>query len=125
VKFWLVQLIHIFVILHGYSEYPLFFGLIFSCFKYRITKDCHQGGVGKINFPLISDKTMQISKTYGVLKEDEGIAYRGLFIIDIHGILRQITINDLPVGRSVDETLRLVQAFQYTDKHGDGRLLFE
>lgn len=45
---------------------------------------------------------------------------RGLFIIDDKGILRQITINDLPVGRSVEETLRLVQAFQFTDKHGEG-----
>lgn len=45
---------------------------------------------------------------------------RGLFIIDDKGVLRQITMNDLPVGRSVDETLRLVQAFQYTDKHGEG-----
>lgn len=48
---------------------------------------------------------------------------RGLFIIDDKRILRQITMNDLPVGRSVDETLRLVQAFQYTDKHGEGALL--
>lgn len=48
--------------------------------------------------------------------------FRGLFIIDPNGILRQITINDLPVGRSVDETLRLVQAFQFTDKHGEGEL---
>ncbi len=45
---------------------------------------------------------------------------RGLFIIDGHGILRQITMNDLPVGRSTDETLRLLQAFQYTDKHEEG-----
>lgn len=52
-------------------------------------------------------------------KEDEGIAFRGLFIIDGKGILRQITINDLPVGRSVEETLRLVQAFQFTDQHGE------
>ena len=44
----------------------------------------------------------------------------GLFIIDGRGVLRQITMNDLPVGRSVDETLRLLQAFQYTDKHGEG-----
>ena len=46
--------------------------------------------------------------------------FRGLFIIDVSGNLRQMTINDLPVGRSVDETLRLVQAFQFTDKHGEG-----
>ena len=50
---------------------------------------------------------------------------RGLFIIDDKGILRQITVNDLPVGRSVDETLRLVQAFQFTDKHGEGRVCLE
>ena len=49
---------------------------------------------------------------YGVLKEDEGIAFRGLFIIDHNQNLRQITINDLPVGRSVDETLRLIQVFR-------------
>lgn len=78
-----------------------------------------QGGLGKMNIPLIADKTMEISNKYEVLKEDEGIAFRGLFIIDTRGTLRQITINDLPVGRSVDETLRLVQAFQFTDKHGE------
>ena len=49
--------------------------------------------------------------------------FRGLFIIDDKGNLRQITINDLPVGRSVDETLRLVQAFQFTDKHGEGEFV--
>ncbi|XP_009466429.1 PREDICTED: peroxiredoxin-1 isoform X1 [Nipponia nippon] len=78
-----------------------------------------QGGLGTMKIPLISDTKRVIAKEYGVLKEDEGIAYRGLFIIDEKGILRQITINDLPVGRSVDETLRLVQAFQFTDKHGE------
>ncbi|CAF0718737.1 unnamed protein product [Adineta steineri] len=78
-----------------------------------------QGGLGKMNIPLLADKNLDISTKYGVLKDDEGIAFRGLFIIDSNGILRQITINDLPVGRSVDETLRLVQAFQFTDKHGE------
>ncbi|XP_067829137.1 peroxiredoxin-2 [Heptranchias perlo] len=78
-----------------------------------------QGGLGHMKVPLVADLTQSISKDYGILKEDEGIAYRGLFIIDDKGILRQITINDLPVGRSVDETLRLVQAFQFTDKHGE------
>lgn len=78
-----------------------------------------QGGLGKMNIPLLSDITKQISKDYGVLLENEGISLRGLFIVDDKGILRQITVNDLPVGRSVDETLRLVQAFQFTDKHGE------
>ncbi|XP_051788725.1 peroxiredoxin-1 isoform X1 [Erpetoichthys calabaricus] len=78
-----------------------------------------QGGLGQMNIPLVADTLRTIAKDYGVLKEDEGIAFRGLFIVDDKGILRQITINDLPVGRSVDETLRLVQAFQFTDKHGE------
>jgi len=78
-----------------------------------------KGGLGQMKLPLIADKTHEISKKYGVLKEDEGVPFRGLFIIDDKGILRQITINDLPVGRSVDETLRLVKAFQFTDKHGE------
>uniref|UniRef100_A0A6I8NNU0 Peroxiredoxin-2 n=1 Tax=Ornithorhynchus anatinus TaxID=9258 RepID=A0A6I8NNU0_ORNAN len=79
------------------------------------------GGLGTMNIPLLADLTHSIATDYGVLKEDEGIAYRGLFIIDNKGIVRQITINDLPVGRSVEEILRLVQAFQYTDKHGEGK----
>jgi len=78
-----------------------------------------KGGLGSLDLPLIADKNMAISKKYGVLKEDAGIAFRGLFIIDEKGNLRQITINDLPVGRDVDETLRLVKAFQFTDKYGE------
>ncbi|XP_038316952.1 peroxiredoxin-1-like [Canis lupus familiaris] len=78
-----------------------------------------QGGLGPMNIPLVSDPKRTIAQDYGVLKVDEGISFRGLFIIDDKGILRQITVNDLPVGRSVDETLRLVQAFQFTDKHGE------
>lgn len=67
---------------------------------------------------MLSDLTKQVSKDYGVLLES-GISLRGLFIIDPQSIVRQITINDLPVGRSVDETLRLIKAFQFTDKHGE------
>ncbi|XP_071801265.1 peroxiredoxin-2-like [Asterias amurensis] len=78
-----------------------------------------KGGLGPMSIPLLSDLTHQISKDYGVLLEDLGHTLRGLFIIDGNGVLRQITMNDLPVGRSVDETLRLVQAFQYTDKNGE------
>eukprot|EP00695_Tsukubamonas_globosa_P003631 TRINITY_DN742_c0_g1_i6.p2 TRINITY_DN742_c0_g1~~TRINITY_DN742_c0_g1_i6.p2 ORF type:complete len:99 (-),score=64.28 TRINITY_DN742_c0_g1_i6:109-405(-) len=72
-----------------------------------------------MKIPIIADITKQISRDYGVLIEEEGIALRGLFIIDGKGTLRQITVNDLPVGRSVDETLRLLKAFQYTDVHGE------
>jgi len=78
-----------------------------------------EGGLGQMKIPLVADPNHRISRDYGVLKHDEGIAYRGLFIIDDKQNVRQITINDLPVGRDVDETLRLVQAFQYVDKHGE------
>jgi len=79
-----------------------------------------QGGLGPdLKLPLISDRSHKISRDYGVLIEDEGIALRGLFLIDPKGTLRQITVNDLPVGRSVDETIRLVKAFQFTDLHGE------
>lgn len=79
-----------------------------------------QGGLGKMNIPLVSDITKRIAADYGVLVPDgpdAGVAFRGLFIINEQGIVRHVSINDLPVGRSVDEVLRLVQAFQYTDKH--------
>lgn len=78
-----------------------------------------QGGLGGLKYPLLSDFQKQISEDYGVLVKEAGLSLRGLFIIDDKQVLRQVTINDLPVGRSVDETLRLVQAFQFTDKHGE------
>ncbi|CAG0920989.1 unnamed protein product [Notodromas monacha] len=78
-----------------------------------------QGGLGPMDIPLLADQSGAISKAYGVYKADECIAFRGLFIIDDKQNLRQITINDLPVGRDVGETLRLVQAFQFTDKNGE------
>ncbi|KAI9778258.1 MAG: cTPxI [Geoglossum umbratile] len=77
------------------------------------------GGLGSVNIPLLSDKNHSLSRDYGVLIEEEGIALRGLFLIDPRGLIRQITINDLPVGRSVDETLRLIDAFKFTDEHGE------
>lgn len=77
-----------------------------------------EGGLGKMEFPLLSDYQKKISQDYDVLLE-AGMALRGLFIIDGNGTLRHMSINDLPVGRSVDETLRLVTAFQFADKHGE------
>lgn len=71
-----------------------------------IKTDRKAGGLGQINIPLLSDLNHKISKDYGVYLEDLGHTLRGLFIIDGKGVLRQITMNDLPVGRSVDETLR-------------------
>uniref|UniRef100_A0A2A4K9S7 thioredoxin-dependent peroxiredoxin n=1 Tax=Heliothis virescens TaxID=7102 RepID=A0A2A4K9S7_HELVI len=76
------------------------------------------GGLGKIEIPLLSDYQKTISQDYNVLL-DAGFALRGLFVIDRNGTLRHMSVNDLPVGRSVDETLRLVKAFQFADKHGE------
>ncbi|KAF8814546.1 thioredoxin-like protein [Phlegmacium glaucopus] len=91
----------------------------FSHFAWA-TQSRKEGGLGPdLKLPLIADRNMNISRDYGVLLEDEGISLRGLFIIDPKGTLRQVTVNDLPVGRSVEETIRLIQAFQYTDKHGE------
>uniref|UniRef100_A0A1A9V9E3 thioredoxin-dependent peroxiredoxin n=1 Tax=Glossina austeni TaxID=7395 RepID=A0A1A9V9E3_GLOAU len=78
-----------------------------------------QGGLGEMDIPLLADKSMKITRDYDILDEETGIPFRGLFIIDRNQLLRQITINDNLVGRSVDEALRLVQAFQFTDEHGE------
>uniref|UniRef100_A0A1A9Z1L9 thioredoxin-dependent peroxiredoxin n=1 Tax=Glossina pallidipes TaxID=7398 RepID=A0A1A9Z1L9_GLOPL len=78
-----------------------------------------QGGLGEMDIPLLADKSMKIARDYNILDEETGVPFRGLFIIDRNQLLRQITINDITVGRSVDETLRLVQAFQFTDEHGE------
>ena len=72
-----------------------------------------EGGLGDINYPLIADLKKEISTAYNVLDDDAGVALRGLFIIDPDGVIMHSTINNLPVGRNVDETLRVLQAFQY------------
>ncbi|KAI0292354.1 peroxiredoxin [Multifurca ochricompacta] len=78
------------------------------------------GGLGpNLRIPLLADRNMRVARDYGCLIEDKGITFRGSYLIDPEGVLRQITINDLPVGRSVDEALRLIQAFQFTDKYGE------
>jgi peroxiredoxin (alkyl hydroperoxide reductase subunit C) len=84
---------------------------------WRNTK-IEDGGIGAIRYPLVADVTKSIAKSYGVLLE-EGMALRGTFLIDREGIVRQETINDLPLGRSVEETLRLVDALQFTEEHGE------
>lgn len=69
-------------------------------------------GLGKLNYPLAADTTHAVSRDYGVLIEEEGIALRGLFIIDPNGVVRYQVVTDDNVGRSVDETLRVLQALQ-------------
>jgi alkyl hydroperoxide reductase subunit AhpC len=77
-----------------------------------------KGGLGKLDYPLVEDLTKKISTDYGVLL-DAGIALRGLFLIDKAGVIRHATINDLPLGRSVDEALRVIDALQHFEKHGE------
>lgn len=74
--------------------------------------------------PLLSDVTKSISKSFGVLVEDPadpdaGLALRATIIVDPKGVVRSLTVNDLPVGRNVDETLRVLEAFKYVEEHGD------
>lgn len=78
-----------------------------------------QGGIAGVEYPIVSDLNKEISKRYFVLKEEEGLAYRGQFIIDRGGIIRHQLVNDLPIGRSVDEALRLLDALIFHEKHGE------
>ena len=77
-----------------------------------------KGGLGELKYPLVADLTKKISADYGILL-DGGIALRRLFLIDKGGIVRHITINDLPLGRSVDEAIRVLDAPQHFEKHGE------
>ncbi|RME37302.1 MAG: peroxiredoxin [Planctomycetota bacterium] len=78
-----------------------------------------EGGLGKINYPMIADVTHNLARSYNVLIEEKGVALRGLFLIDREGVLRHMLVNDLPLGRSVDEALRMVDALQYFEKNGE------
>merc|ERR1712076_256979 len=79
-------------------------------------QDRKAGGLGGVNYPILADFSKQIAKDYGVLIDAAGgIALRGLFLIDPKGVLRHSVVNDLPVGRSPDEALRILQAFQFVE----------
>ena len=84
-----------------------------------VQTDRKNGGIGDIAYPLLADLKKDIARSYEVLDEEAGVALRGLFIIDPDGVIMQSTINNLPVGRSVDETLRLLQAFQHIRNNPD------
>jgi len=77
-----------------------------------------QGGIGQIGYPLVADLNKKIAEEYGVLFNDE-IALRGLFLIDTEGVVRHGLVNDLPLGRSVDEALRILDALQFHEEHGE------
>lgn len=76
------------------------------------------GGIGNIQYPLVSDLNKNIAREYGILFND-AVALRGLFLIDTKGVIRHAVINDLPLGRNVSEALRMVDALQFVETHGD------
>jgi len=77
-----------------------------------------QGGIGQVKYPLVADLSKKISKKYGVLFGKE-VALRGLFLIDTEGVVRHALVNDLPLGRNVAEALRILDALQFTEEHGE------
>ena len=81
--------------------------------------DRNKGGIGRIGYTLVADLTKQIARDYDVLTGDGAVAYRGLFLIDKQGKVRHQVVNDLPLGRSVEETLRMVDALQFHESHGE------
>jgi peroxiredoxin (alkyl hydroperoxide reductase subunit C) len=89
----------------------------FSHFAWR-NQPREQGGIGQIQYPLLADLSKKIAQEYGVLLEG-GVALRGLFLIDREGIIRHMVVNDLPLGRSVDEALRMVKALQFFEENGE------
>jgi peroxiredoxin (alkyl hydroperoxide reductase subunit C) len=92
-----------------------------SCFSHLawLSTPRSKGGIEGIEYPILSDINKSLAKAYDVLHEEEGIAYRGLFLIDKNGIVRHQVVNDLPLGRSVDEALRMVDALAFFEKYGE------
>lgn len=90
----------------------------FTHFAWRNTP-VDKGGIGPVGFPLVSDKTHQICQNYGIKHPDEGVAMRASFLIDRNGIVQHQVVNNLPLGREVDDMLRLVDALQFTEEHGE------
>ena len=89
----------------------------FSHFAWRET-DVNNGGIGRVEFPLVADITKSIARDYDVLLDD-AVALRGSFLIDADGTVRHAVINDLPLGRNIDEMLRMVDTMLFTNEHGE------
>ena len=92
-----------------------------SCFSHAawLKTPKSEGGIEGITYPLVSDIHKSISRSYDVLNEEEGIAYRGLFLLDRDGVIKHQLVNDLPLGRSVHEAIRLIDALSFHEKHGE------
>lgn len=89
----------------------------FSHFAWKNTP-VNQGGIGQVRFPMVSDITKQISRDYDVLFK-EGVALRGSFLLDQDGTVRHAVINDLPLGRNIDEMIRMIDTMLFTNEYGE------
>lgn len=89
----------------------------FSHFAWKETP-VEKGGIGKVQFPMVADLTKQISRDYDVLT-GESVSFRGTFLIDGEGVVRHQIVNDLPLGRNIDEAIRMVDALQFHEEHGE------
>ncbi len=90
----------------------------FSHFAWRNTP-VNKGGIGPVKFPLVADINHEIVTSYGIAHPDAGVAMRASFLIDRDGVVQHQVVNNLPLGREVDEMLRLVDALQFTEEHGE------
>jgi len=79
----------------------------------------NKGGIGKVRYPLVADVKHEITQAYDVEHPEAGVAFRGSFLLDKNGVVRHQVINDLPLGRNIDEMLRMVDALQFTEEHGE------
>ena len=89
----------------------------FSHFAWK-NSPVNEGGIGQVRYPLVADLTKDIAKAYDVLL-DGGVALRGSFLIDADGTVRHAVVNDLPLGRNIDEMIRMVDTMQFTNEHGE------
>jgi len=90
----------------------------FTHLAWKNTK-VEDGGIGKVKYPLVADVKHEICRAYDVEFAAAGVAFRGSFLIDKAGVVRHQVVNDLPLGRNIDEMLRMVDALQFTEKHGE------
>ncbi len=79
----------------------------------------NEGGIGPVKYPLVADLTHSICKDYDVETPNGAVAFRGSFLIDTNGVVRHQVVNDLPLGRNIDEMLRMIDALQFTEEHGE------
>lgn len=89
----------------------------FTHYAWRQTP-VNQGGIGEVQFPMVADVKHEICRAYGI-EHDDGVALRGSFLIDREGVVQHQVVNNLPLGRNVDEMVRMLEALQFTEEHGE------